>query len=93
MQVAPAVRVAIGEEFGLEPGSISTGKMVAALKALGFEHVFDTNFGADFTIMEEATEFIERIQKGENLPILTSCCPAWVKLLRAQLSRQVKLSI
>ncbi|OJT92898.1 NADH:ubiquinone oxidoreductase, partial [Clostridioides difficile] len=81
VQVAPAVRVAIGEEFGLEPGSISTGKMVAALKALGFEHVFDTNFGADFTIMEEATEFIERIQKGENLPILTSCCPAWVNFL------------
>ncbi|MEG0842796.1 MAG: NADH-dependent [FeFe] hydrogenase, group A6 [Romboutsia sp.] len=78
VQVAPAVRVAIGEEFGLEPGTISTGKMVAALRLLGFKYVFDTNFAADLTIMEEATEFISRLKSGENLPILTSCCPAWV---------------
>lgn len=78
VQVAPAVRVAIGEEFGLEPGEISTGKMVAALRLLGFKYVFDTNFAADLTILEEGTEFINRLKSGENLPILTSCCPAWI---------------
>ncbi|MDZ4910352.1 NADH:ubiquinone oxidoreductase, partial [Clostridium perfringens] len=68
VQTAPAVRVGLGEEFGLDPGSISTGKMVAALKALGFDYVFDTNFAADLTIMEEANEFVNRFVKGEKLP-------------------------
>lgn len=81
VQVAPAVRVAIGEEFGLEPGAISTGKMVAALRLLGFKHVFDTNFAADLTILEEASEFIHRLKEGKNLPILTSCCPAWINFM------------
>ncbi|RDY25957.1 4Fe-4S dicluster domain-containing protein [Romboutsia weinsteinii] len=81
VQVAPAVRVAIGEEFGLEAGAISTGKMVAALRALGFKYVFDTNFAADLTILEEASEFIHRLKEGKNLPILTSCCPAWVNFV------------
>lgn len=78
VQVAPAVRVAIGEEFGMEPGAISTGKLVSALKELGFKYVFDTNFAADLTIIEEASEFIHRVQHGGKLPMLTSCCPAWI---------------
>ena len=81
VQTAPAVRVGLGEEFELDPGSISTGKMVAALKALGFDYVFDTNFAADLTIMEEANEFVNRFVKGEKLPILTSCCPAWINFM------------
>ena len=81
VQTAPAVRVAIGEEFGLEPGSIVTGKMVTALKLLGFDYVFDTQFGADLTIMEEASELKERIENGGPFPLLTSCCPAWVKFV------------
>ena len=84
VQTAPAVRVAIGEEFGMPAGTIATGKMVAALKMLGFDKVFDTDFSADLTIMEETTELIERIKKNENLPILTSCCPGWVKFLEHQ---------
>ena len=84
VQVAPAVRVALGELFGLEPGTVVTGKMVSALKNLGFDYVFDTNFAADLTIMEEAHEMIDRITKNENLPILTSCCPAWVKFFEHQ---------
>lgn len=80
-QTAPAVRVALGEEFGMEIGSNVTGKMVAALKRLGFDKVFDTNTGADFTIMEEANEFIERFTKNENLPMITSCSPGWVKYI------------
>ncbi len=84
VQTAPAVRVALGEAFGLPPGSVSTPKMVAALRKLGFDKVFDTDFAADLTIMEETTELIERIQKGENLPILTSCCPGWVKFFEHQ---------
>ncbi len=81
VQVAPAVRVAIGEEFGLEPGDISTGKMVAALRSIGFKHVFDTNFAADLTILEEASEFLHRLKENHNLPILTSCCPAWINFV------------
>lgn len=81
VQTAPAVRVALGEEFGMEAGSIVTGKMVTALKKLGFDYVFDTDFAADLTTMEEAKEFVERFKKRENLPILTSCCPSWVKFL------------
>ena len=84
VQTAPAVRVAIGEAFGLPPGSVSTGKMVTALRMLGFDRVFDTDFAADLTIMEETTELIERIKSGRNLPILTSCCPGWVKFLEHQ---------
>ena len=84
VQVAPAVRVAIGEMFGLEPGTISTGKLVTALRRLGFDAVFDTNFGADLTIMEEARELVHRIQHGGTLPMLTSCCPAWVKFFEHQ---------
>ena len=84
VQIAPAVRVCISEEFGLEPGAISTGKVVAALKALGFDYVFDTNFAADLTIMEEANEFVQRLTKGGDLPIMTSCCPAWVNFCETQ---------
>lgn len=84
VQTAPAVRVAIGEAFGMEPGSIATGKLVTALRMLGFDKVFDTDFAADLTIMEETTELIERVKKNENLPILTSCCPGWVKFLEHQ---------
>ena len=85
VQTAPAVRAALGEEFGMEPGTLVTGKMAAALRALGFDHVFDTDFAADLTIMEEASEFLDRLTRHLNgdqdvrLPILTSCCPAWVK--------------
>lgn len=79
VQTAPAVRVALGEEFGLPIGTNVKGKMVTALKRLGFDKVFDTNTGADFTIMEEANEFIDRFVSGENLPMMTSCCPAWVR--------------
>ncbi len=78
VQTAPATRVAIAEEFGAEPGTISTGKMVAALRRLGFDYVFDTNFGADLTIVEEGNEFVERVNKGGPFPMFTSCCPAWV---------------
>lgn len=77
-QIAPSIRVALGEMFGLEPGENSIGKITAALRNIGFDLVFDTNFAADLTIMEEASEFIERLTKGENLPIFTSCCPGWV---------------
>jgi len=84
VQTAPAVRVALGEGFGFEPGTIVTGKMVAALRRLGFDRVFDTDFAADLTIMEEATELVHRIQHGGRLPLLTSCCPAWVKFFEHQ---------
>ncbi len=78
VQIAPAVRVAIGEAFDMEPGAISTGKLYAALRRLGADAVFDTNFSADLTIMEEGTELVNRITKGTGvLPQLTSCCPAW----------------
>ena len=79
VQTAPAVRVGLGEEFGYEMGTVVTGKLVAALKALGFDGVFDTNFSADLTIMEEATEFLDRYTKKENLPLITSCSPGWIK--------------
>lgn len=81
VQTAPAVRVALGEEFGMEIGKNVTGKMVTALKRLGFDKVFDTNTGADFTIMEEANEFIQRMNKGGVLPMITSCSPGWVKYI------------
>ncbi|GHV71089.1 ferredoxin [Spirochaetia bacterium] len=79
VQIAPAVRVALAEEFGLEPGSIITKKIYAALRRLGFKTVFDTNFSADLTIMEEGTELVKRLtEKGSDIPLITSCCPAWV---------------
>ncbi len=84
VQTAPATRVALGEEFGMAPGTIVTGQMAAALRRLGFDYVFDTDFSADLTIMEEGTELLNRISKhlagdkSVRLPILTSCCPGWV---------------
>jgi NADH-quinone oxidoreductase subunit G/NADP-reducing hydrogenase subunit HndD len=80
-QIAPAVRVAVGEEFGLEPGVDVSAKMVTALKRMGFDRVFDTNFGADLTIMEEASELVHRLQKDQPIPMITSCSPGWVKYL------------
>ena len=79
VQTAPAVRVGLGEEFGYPIGSVVTGKMVSAIRALGVDKVFDTNFAADLTIMEEATEFFGRYTKKENLPLITSCSPGWIK--------------
>ncbi len=84
VQTAPAIRVALGEEFGLEAGTDVTGKMVALLRQMGFDKVFDTDFAADLTIMEEANELVSRVKSGENLPILTSCCPAWVNFIEHQ---------
>lgn len=90
VQTAPAVRAALGEEFEMEAGTLVTGKLVAALKRLGFDYVFDTDFAADLTIMEEGTELLNRIgkhlegDKNVKLPILTSCCPAWVKFFEHQ---------
>lgn len=78
-QIAPAVRVALGEEFGLAPGATSTGQIVSALHAMGFDKVYDTSFAADLTVLEEGHEFLERISKNEKIPQFTSCCPAWVK--------------
>ena len=83
VQTAPAVRVALGEEFQMPIGTNVAGKMVTALKRLGFDKVFDTNTGADFTIMEEANEFVKRFKKNDNLPMMTSCCPAWVKYIES----------
>jgi len=79
VQIAPAVRVAIGELFGMPPGESTRGQMVAALKRLGFEKVYDTSFSADLTVVEEANEFLNRKTKGGKLPLFTSCCPGWVK--------------
>lgn len=84
VQTAPAIRVALGEIFDMEPGTIVTGKMVTALKRMGFNAVFDTDFGADLCIMEEASELIYRIKENKTLPMLTSCCPAWVKFIEHQ---------
>lgn len=81
VQTAPAVRVALGEELGLPAGSVVTGKMVAALRQLGFDKVFDTNFSADLTIMEEGHEFLDRLQNGGVLPMITSCSPGWVNMM------------
>lgn len=81
VQTAPACRVSLGDEFNLPAGTDVTGKMVASLRAIGFDKVFDTNFGADLTIMEESNELINRLNEGKNLPLITSCCPGWVKFL------------
>lgn len=79
VQCAPAVRVALAEEFGMPLGTLTPGKMAAALRRLNFDKVYDTNFAADLTIMEEGSELIQRVTDGKNLPMFTSCCPAWVK--------------
>ncbi len=81
VQCAPAVRVGLSEDFGLPLGTLSPGKMAAALRKIGFNKVYDTNFAADLTIMEEGTELIKRITEGGTLPMFTSCCPAWVKYM------------
>ena len=97
VQTAPAVRAALGESFGMEPGTRVTGKMVAALRKLGFDYVFDTDFAADLTIMEEGTEFLDRLMRHLNgdesvkLPILTSCCPAWVKFFEHQFPEMIDI--
>ena len=76
-QIAPAVRVALGEAFGMEPGEIVTGKIYTALRRLGFDTIFDTNWAADLTILEEGSEFVKRFTTGGTLPLITSCCPSW----------------
>ena len=81
VQIAPAVRVAVGEKFGIPDGENAMGKLVAALRRMGFDEIYDTNFGADLTVMEESKELVERLESGENLPLFTSCCPGWVKFL------------
>lgn len=78
-QVAPAVRLAVGDHFGIPKGENSFGKLVEALRIMGFDEVYDTNFAADLTVMEESKEFLERLESGEKLPLFTSCCPGWVK--------------
>lgn len=80
-QVAPAVRVALGDAFGIPVGENIMGKLVNVLHRMGFDEVYDTTYGADLTIVEESKEFLERLESGENLPLLTSCCPAWVKFV------------
>ncbi|MDX9746118.1 MAG: NADH-dependent [FeFe] hydrogenase, group A6 [Syntrophales bacterium] len=79
VQEAPAIRAALGEEFGMPPGSLVTGKMIAALRRLGFDKVFDTNFTADLTIIEEGNELLKRVKEGGTLPMITSCSPGWIK--------------
>ncbi len=81
VQTAPSIRASLGEEFGLPPGTLVTGKMVAALKRCGFDKVFDTNLGADMTIMEEASEFLQRVKNNGPFPMITTCCPAWIKFM------------
>lgn len=81
VQTAPSIRAALGEEFGMAPGSLVTGKMAAALRRCGFDRVFDTNLGADITIMEEASELLKRVEKGGPFPMITTCCPAWIKFM------------
>ena len=78
VQIAPAVRVAIGDKFGIPKGENSLGKLAAALRRMGFDEIYDTNFGADLTVMEESKELVERLESGENLPLFTSCCPGWI---------------
>ncbi len=78
-QIAPAVRLAVGDHFGIPKGENSFGRLVEALRIMGFDEVYDTNLAADLTVMEESAEFVERLQSGEKLPLFTSCCPGWVK--------------
>ncbi|MFW5890246.1 MAG: NADH-dependent [FeFe] hydrogenase, group A6 [Marinilabiliaceae bacterium] len=97
VQTAPAVRAALGEAFGMEPGTLVTGKMVTALRKLGFDYVFDTDFAADLTIMEEGAELLDRLKKhldGDKdvkLPMLTSCCPGWVKFFEHQFPEMIDI--
>ncbi|MCL2350150.1 MAG: 2Fe-2S iron-sulfur cluster-binding protein, partial [Defluviitaleaceae bacterium] len=84
VQTAPAIRVSLGEAFGMPPGSCVTGQMTTALRYLGFDKVLDTAFGADMTVIEESAEFLHRLEHGGTLPIITSCCPAWVKFAEHQ---------
>jgi len=90
VQIAPAVRVAIGEAFGLAPGVNSLDKLVSALKMMGAEEVYDTNFGADLTVLEESAEFLERLKRGGPFPMFTSCCPAWIKYLEKENPKYLK---
>lgn len=89
-QIAPAVRVSLGEEFGMNPGEVTLGKIVAILKKLGVDEVFDTALCADLTVIEESNEFLDRFAKNENLPLFTSCCPAWVKFAENKYPNLVK---
>jgi NADH-quinone oxidoreductase subunit G len=89
VQIAPAVRVALAEEFGLEPGVVITNKIYAALRRLGFKTVFDTNFSADLTIMEEGAELVKRLTEGGDIPLITSCCPAWVDYMEKYYSDMI----
>ncbi len=86
VQAAPSIRVSLGEEFGMEIGALTVGKMYTAFKMLGFDNIFDTNFSADLTIMEEGTELVNRIKNGEELPVITSCCPGWIKFMETNYS-------
>lgn len=90
VQIAPAVRVAVGDKFGIPKGENSLGKLVAALRRMGFDEVYDTNFGADLTVIEESKELLERLESGENLPLFTSCCPGWVKFCERKHPDMVK---
>ncbi|KPJ55141.1 hypothetical protein AMJ47_01330 [Parcubacteria bacterium DG_72] len=89
-QFAPAIRTSIGEEFGLAGGKVVLGQLVAALRKVGFNKVFDTSVGADFTTTSEALEVVERIKQNKNLPVLTSCCPAWVKYVEQRYPKYIK---
>lgn len=90
VQIAPAVRVALGEMFGLKAGENTIGKIYSALRQIGFDLVFDTNFSADLTIMEEGTELLSRLKEGKDLPVFTSCCPAWVKYVEQAHPEMIK---
>ncbi|MCI9351680.1 MAG: 4Fe-4S binding protein [Lawsonibacter sp.] len=90
VQIAPAVRVAVGEAFGLEPGQNALDQLVSALKLMGVDEVYDTTFGADLTTVEEGTEFLQRLEKGGPFPMFTSCCPAWVKYLENENPKYLK---
>jgi iron-only hydrogenase group A len=81
VQTAPSIRAAIGEGWGFEPGTPATGKLVSALRLMGFDRVFDTDVAADLTIIEEATEFLKRLETGKNLPLITSCSPGWINYM------------
>jgi NADH-quinone oxidoreductase subunit G/NADP-reducing hydrogenase subunit HndD len=81
VQTAPSIRVCIGEEFGLAPGTLVTGKLVSSLRRIGFDRVFDTNFGADVMVFEESTEFLRRIKNKGPFPMITTCCPAWIRFM------------
>jgi NADH-quinone oxidoreductase subunit G len=89
-QIAPAVRVAVGESFGLAPGVNALDKLVSALKMMGADEVYDTNFGSDLTVMQESDEFLERLDKGGPFPMFTSCCPAWIKFVEEERPKYLK---